>query len=154
MAIASILLADKLSTKLIFKDQRLKIEDVKDWITSAKEVDVAIRAYDWTINWIGQNINKFKEDNLIETWGKIATDKDEIRKFAYINKKVYTSELTKAGFDFDSIKKKLKTNGMLVSGKNQYDKATRINESIVKCIQIILPNEEETEEDHQQELPF
>lgn len=99
MAMATILLADELSTDLIFKDEKLTIGDVKEWLTSTKEVDVATRAYEWTIDWISQNINKFKENENGEIWGKY-DDTDEI---CLVNKSIYSQELNKAGFDFGAI---------------------------------------------------
>lgn len=153
MAIASILLADRLSTELFFKDKILDIEEIKNWIASTKEVDIAERAYEWTIDWVSQNSNKFKEDSLTEVWGKTSNNVDG-KRFVYINKKVYLSELSKAGYEFDAIKKKLSKEGKVITGKNEYAKATRIGEDIIKCIQIKLPDLEEKEEQQQQELPF
>lgn len=99
MAMATILLADEISTDLIFKDEKLTIEEVKGWLTSAKEVDVATRAYEWTINWISQNINKFKDNENGEIWGKY-TEEDDL---CLVNKSVYTEALNKAGFDFAAV---------------------------------------------------
>lgn len=152
MAIASILLADELSTQLIFKDEFLKVEDVKEWIANTKEVDIATRAYEWTIDWISQNNNKFREDSLTEIWGKIIQD-EEGKRYCYINKKVYMNELSKAGYDFDAIKKKLKSDGSIVAGKGEFAKACRVGQDVIKCIEIKLLDIEEQEE-KQQELPF
>lgn len=99
MAMATILLADEISTDLIFKDKKLTIEDVKSWLTSSKEVDVSARAYEWTMNWISQNINKFKENESGEIWGKYIEDQN----ICLVNKTVYTNELNKAGFDFNAV---------------------------------------------------
>ena len=154
MAIASILLADSISSNMIFQDDCLQIEDVREWIASSKDVDIAVRAYDWTVSWISQNSNKFKPDSLTEVWGKIAQDNDG-KRYAYIIKKVYVSELARSDFDFDAIKKKLAENGNLIKGNERYDKACRIGENVVKCIQILLPSEEEKETEFlQTELPF
>lgn len=102
MAMATILLADEISTDLIFKDEKLSLEDVKKWLTSTKEVDVAMRAYDWTIDWISQNINKFKENENGEIWGKYIQDEN----ICLVNKNVYIDALNKAGFDFAAIIRK------------------------------------------------
>lgn len=99
MAMATILLGDEISTDLIFKDKKLTIEDVKSWLTSSKEVDVSARAYEWTMNWISQNINKFKENESGEIWGKYIEDQN----ICLVNKTVYTNELNKAGFDFNAV---------------------------------------------------
>ena len=47
----------------------MTVEDAKDNLTSAKEVDIAARAYDWTLNWIAKNMARFREsDNNGEIW--------------------------------------------------------------------------------------
>ena len=102
MAMATILLADELSTDLIFKDKKLTIEDISNWLTSTNNVDVATRAYDWTMNWISQNINKFKEESNGEIWGKYIKEED----ICLVNKSVYTEALNKAGFDFLAVIRK------------------------------------------------
>lgn len=153
MAIASILLADRLSSNHIFNDMPLEINDIKKWITKTNDVDISTRAYLWTVDWVVQNENKFKEDYGIEHWGKFK-DTEDGKSYVYINRKVYINELEKAGFDFDAIKENLATKGWLIRGKNEYAKATRIGSKIAKCVQIMLPNEEEIEEETCTILPF
>lgn len=99
MAMATILLADEISTDLIFKDEKLTIEDIKKWLTTTKEVDVSTRAYEWTTNWISQNINKFKENDSGEIWGKYIENED----ICLVNRSVYTEALNRAGFDFSAV---------------------------------------------------
>lgn len=99
MAMATILLADEISTNLIFQDEKLTIEDVSKWLTSAKEVDVASRAYEWTMNWISQNINRFRENENGEIWGKYIENED----ICLVNKSLYAEALNKAGFDFAAV---------------------------------------------------
>lgn len=102
MAMATILLADEISIDLIFKDEKLTVEDVSNWLTSTKEVDVSARAYEWTMNWISQNINKFKENETGEIWGKYIEDQD----ICLVNKSLYAEALNKAGFDFTAVIRK------------------------------------------------
>ena len=99
MAMATVLLADEISTDLIFKDEKLTIEDVSGWLTSAKEVDVSTRAYEWTMNWISQNINRFRENENGEIWGKHVENED----ICLVNKSLYAEALNKAGFDFSAV---------------------------------------------------
>ena len=102
MAMATILLADEISTDLIFKDEKLTVEDVSNWLTSTKDVDVSTRAYEWTMNWISQNINKFKENETGEIWGKYIENQD----ICLVNKSLYAEALNKAGFDFTAVIRK------------------------------------------------
>lgn len=99
MAMATILLADEISTDLIFKDEKLTIEDIKKWLTTTKEVDVSTRAYEWTTNWISQNINRFRENENGEIWGKYIENED----ICLVNRSVYTEALNRAGFDFTAV---------------------------------------------------
>lgn len=99
MAMATILLADEISTDLIFKDEKLTIDDISKWLTSTKEVDVSARAYEWTMNWISQNINRFRESENGEIWGKYIEDED----ICLVNKSLYSEALNKAGFDFTAV---------------------------------------------------
>lgn len=99
MAMATILLADEISTEMIFKDEKLTIEDVSKWLTSSKEVDVSTRAYEWTMNWISQNINRFRENENGEIWGKYIENDD----ICLVNKSLYAEALNKAGFDFTAV---------------------------------------------------
>lgn len=114
MAMATILLADEISTDLIFKDEKLTVEDVSNWLTSTKDVDVSTRAYEWTMNWISQNINKFKENESGEIWGKYIEDQD----ICLVNKSLYAEALNKAGFDFTAVIRKF-------ADRNQIERNTQ-----------------------------
>ena len=110
MAMATILLADEISTDLIFKDKKLTVEDISGWLTITKEVDVATRAYEWTTNWISQNINKFKLNDNGEIWGKYIEEED----ICLVNKNVYTEALNKAGFDFTAVIRKFADRNQII----------------------------------------
>ena len=99
MAMAVMLLADEIAVKYIFTDEKpLTVNDIKEFLTDLNEVDVANRAYDWSINWISRNIERFKgDDNKGEVWGKI--DKNT----ALINRDVYREKLNEAGFDYQAV---------------------------------------------------
>lgn len=114
MAMATILLADEISTDLIFKDEKLTVEDVSNWLTSTKDIDVSTRAYEWTMNWISQNINKFKENESGEIWGKYIEDQD----ICLVNKSLYAEALNKAGFDFTAVIRKF-------ADRNQIERNTQ-----------------------------
>lgn len=122
MAMATILLADEISTDLIFKDEKLQIEDIKEWLTNTKEVDVATRAYDWTIDWISQNINRFKENENGETWGKYIENED----VCLVNRNVYIEALNKAGFDFSAVIRKFADRNQIVrNSQGRFTHATK-----------------------------
>lgn len=60
MAMACILLADEIAVKLFFtEEQALRVEQVKQYLQSAYEVDVAERAYQSVLNWAAKNPVRF-----------------------------------------------------------------------------------------------
>ena len=82
---ACILRADRILTDVIFTDETAyTIEDVKMYLRSAQEVDVAERSYQAVLNWIAKNPVRFQnpndDDSLNkgEVWGRIDEDKEEM----------------------------------------------------------------------------
>ena len=77
MAMSCLLVADRILVEQIFKDEQpFDIEDVKEYLRSAAEVDVAERAYQMVLNWIARNPVRFEDPkaaeslNKGEVWGK------------------------------------------------------------------------------------
>ncbi len=118
MAMALMLLGDKLARKHIFRnDEELTIFDVMEILTSAKEVDISERAYDFVINLVAKNSNRFvDEGNNGEVWGKIDNE------FILINKNVLVKEMSAEGFEFEAVKSKWADKGYLI--KNKRNKLT------------------------------
>lgn len=150
--ISVILLADKISTDLIFKDDNyLTIKDVKNYIVSKDQLDLSNRAYEEIIDWISANSNKFKEDSLTEIWGVFKDNK------CYVNKKILTKMLNDIHIDFDSIKSKLFEKGYIEKNtkENEFTVAYRISGTITRCIAIKLPiTNSDLNNKNDEELPF
>ena len=115
MAMSCILVADRILTELIFTDEiPLTIADVKEYLRSANEVDVAERSYQAVLNWIAKNPVRFQNPNGTdslnkgEVWGRIDEDEEHQEKppVAVINKDVLCEFLEKAGFDYAAVSKK------------------------------------------------
>lgn len=115
MAMACILLADRILTEVIFAEETaFTINDVKQYLRSASEVDVAERSYQTVLNWIAKNPVRFQNPNGMEAtnkgevWGKIETDEEHPEKppVAVINKDVLCEVLEKSGFDYAAVSKK------------------------------------------------
>ena len=109
MAMACMLLADELAVKLFFAgEQPLQVDQVKGYLQSAKEVDVAERAYMAVINWAAKNMIRFTDPtasdpaNRGEVWGK--TDGDVL----VVNKDILVDFLDKGGFDYTAVSRKWK----------------------------------------------
>lgn len=103
MAMAAILLADRLAAEHIFEDEPLTIDEIKDYLQSKKDVDVAARAYDWTVSWIARNAKRFTDiENNGEIWGKLNLTEN----FCMVLKDVLDEQLRKAGFDYNAVIRK------------------------------------------------
>lgn len=100
MAAAAILLADEIAAEVIWNDPPMEQGEVLRYLASAKEVDVASRAYDWTINWIARNEGHFsgRADSHLEIWGKI--EEDDV---VVINRDVLSEALRVEGYDYTAV---------------------------------------------------
>ena len=172
MAMACILLADRILTEVVFTGERpLTVDDVKMYLRSANEVDVAERSYQSILNWIAKNPVRFQnpneEDsaNKGEVWGRIDDDGEhpETPPVAVINKDVLCEFLEKGGFDYAAVSKKWAKKGYLV--KNTQGKCvhqTKVYGIKASYIKIVMKSDTDKDgfmqaediEDGQMELPF
>lgn len=155
MSMALILLADKIACECVFADSSpLMLEEVKEYLVSAKTVDMPERAYEWVVNWIAENNIRFS-DNLDENrgavWGKIERD------IAVINKNVLTDAMNKQGFDFSACSRRWNDKGKLKLNSQGYiTHQTKVCGIKANYIKLHLPSDEMdfVEVDEQVKLPF
>lgn len=121
MAMACILLADEIAVKLFFdKEQALKVQQIKQYLQSAYEVDVAERAYQTVLNWAAKNPVRFEDPkadnspNKGEVWGKIDKNDKTGREVLVINRDVLLGFLDQNGFDYTAVSKKWAEKGYIV----------------------------------------
>lgn len=172
MAMSCILVADRILTELIFTDESaLTINDVKQYLRSANEVDLAERSYQSVLNWVAKNPIRFQNPNGTdavnrgEVWGKILEDEKhpENAPVAVINKDVLCEFLEKNGFDYAAVSKKWNEKGRLIhNSQGRYVHSTKVFG--IKALYIKLKMESDAEqdgfvrmedlEDVQMELPF
>lgn len=158
-AMACILVADKITSQIIFEDESLKIDEIKDYFT--KDVDETDRIYNLIIDWFYQNINKFYYDSNItnsEIWGNYKKENDEIIEI-YIIPKVLREFLSNNNINFDGIKNKLFEKGYIeknITIKRQaFTFSRRINGATCQCIKfIIVPQNLEGNNDDNEKIPF
>jgi hypothetical protein len=94
MAMSLMILADQLAGECFFGEEKpMKKSDIKLFLMSKDEVDVAKRAYLWFVDWIAVNNIRFESNNAGEIWGK----KND--SFCYINRHVLETALEKNNFD-------------------------------------------------------
>lgn len=169
MAMACILLADRILTEVIFTDgAALTVEDVKQYLRSAKEVDVAERSYQATINWIAKNPTRFRDPNGAdaankgEVWGRIDAGADGKPPVAVVNKDVLTKFLELEGYDYSAISKDWAAKERLLrNSQGKYVHQTRVYGIKASYVKIAMqPDGDEDgfmtidDVDGQMDLPF
>lgn len=141
-SIATILLADKIVSETIFKDNPITLEEAKDYFT--KDVDEADRYIDLIIDVANANINNFYDSTNNfppsgQIWGKLekTTDgKGAIMYYDFIPTKLYEI-LNDNNINWEGIKRKMANKGYVVVDKQgKYSFNTRINGTQQRIIKI------------------
>lgn len=158
-AMGVILLADKITSEVIFKDEALKIDEIKDYFT--KDVDEADRYIELIKDWFYQNINKFYCGNNInngEIWGsykKIKEGNEEQITTICVIPNVLKDFLSSNNINFNGIKTKLFDKGYLEkSVQGRYIHQTTVNGIRQNLIKININNITSNGKIVQDELPF
>lgn len=169
MAMACMLVADRILTDVIFEDEDpLTIQDVEQYLRSAKEVDIAERSYQMVLNWIARNPVRFQNPdeadsaNKGEVWGRLDMDEEHPERppVAVINKDVLCDFLEKSGYDYAAVSKKWAAKDRVI--RNSQGKLVHQTKVYgVKASYIKLNMEPSADkdgfteaEDEQMELPF
>lgn len=161
MAMSCLLLADELAVRLFFPGEiPLSVSQVKKYLQSAMDVDVAERAYQSVLNWAAKNPVRFEDPkadnspNKGEVWGKI----DEA--VLVINRDVLVEYMNKSGFDYTAVTKKWNERNLLVrNSQNKFVHQTKVYGIKASYLKIRLQEETDPdgfmEVDYEQErLPF
>ena len=151
MAMSCLLLADELSVKLFWPSEApLSIGDVKQYLQSAKDVDVAERAYQTVVNWAARNQIRFENPsesdslNRGEMWGKIESS------ILTINKDVLLDFLSKEGYDYTAVSKKWADRGQIIrNSQGKMVHQTRVYGIKASYIRLIISQSEDSEEDEE-----
>lgn len=148
-AMSLMLLADRISTELFFPSQKpLAFEDVKGFMFTDAEVDIAERAYQFICDKISENAIMFDKDSPKGCWGKL----DKTNNYCLINKTVLDKILRDNMFDFDSVKNPWLEKGYVEQQNKKFRWVAKINDVMTSCVKIYLPTEEEEDDDY--EIPF
>lgn len=137
-SMALMILGDRIASRAFWPGEKpIEIDDVKPYLFSTKAVDVAERAYEYTVNLISANRSHF-EASAFEIWGRVDESLDG--DVAYINKLILSEKLKDAGFDFDAVKKKWKEAGRLIpNSQGKLYHATNCHKSKGTYIKLRLP---------------
>lgn len=121
---SAILAADHIATELLFKDgNNLTVQEMASIITSKDEVNVNARAYDFIIELVARNINRFRTNEFGEyqgeVWGCIEDD------HIYIIKSVFDREMGNQGYNSTTFLSWAKKNGYLLCDNDAKSRKTR-----------------------------
>lgn len=133
---SALLAADHVATELFFKDENnLTVADLAAIMAKKEEVNVNSRAYDYILELVVRNPNKFKPNEFGEyqgeVWGK--TDLDNI----YIIKSIFDREMGLAGFNSTAFLAWAKRNDLLLTDNGRRTKVFRINGTPTTCVCIV-----------------
>lgn len=167
MAMACILLADKILTQVVFTDEKAyEIEDVSMYLRSAQEVDVAEQSYQMVLNWIAKNPVRFRDPdeadslNRGEVWGKIEDVDDGAMTIATVNKSVLCDFLDKVDFDYAAVSKKwAEQNRIIKNSQGKFVHQTKVFGVKASYIKIIVSQNVDKDgfmiiDEEQEKLPF
>ena len=131
MAASMLLLGDKIACECIYKNETpLTARDIADFMKQESEVDVSVRAYDYLIDWIAINYNKFNPGDYGERWGTIYDG------YAYIIVSVLKQALQDKGFSFDAVKKSWAKDGLIVMYQNKFVQRKCMDGQKPYCVQV------------------
>lgn len=151
-SVSAILAADHIATELIFKDgNNLTVEDMAKIMLKKEEVNVNKRAYDYVLELVARNPNRFypseSGDYQGEVWGKIDGDK------IFVIKSVFDREMGYAGFNSSAFLSWSKRVGLSAVKKDRRTICTRIGGAVTNCVCILRDFESQMEE-VQDDVPF
>lgn len=139
MAMALMLLADEIASGEIFHTEPLSVDEVKRFLASAKEVDVAARAFDWFQNWVARNHIRFasqSDGNNGEIWGRVDDN------VVVVNRDVLAEQLAKAGFDYTATTRQWGARGQLIrTPQGKFVHRTHAHTIKGNYLKILLPDE-------------
>lgn len=137
---SAILAADHIATELIFKDDNnLTVKDMVKIMTKKQEVNVHTRAYDYIMELVARNPNKFVANEYGnyqgEVWGKIEADN------IYIIKSVFDREMSLQGYNSTAFLAWAKRFGYLLTNKERRTIVARVAGNPTNCVCIIKKTE-------------
>ena len=150
---SAILAADHIATELFFKDgNNLTVQDMAKIMTKKDEVNVNTRSYDYILELVARNPNKFKTNDFGdyqgEVWGKI--DGNHI----YIIKSVFDREMQNAGFNSTAFLSWAKRMDYLLTSKERRTIVSRVAGTPTNCVCIVKKQEQELPEIEDDDLEF
>lgn len=137
---SAILAADHIVTELIFKDgNNLTVQDMAKIMTKKADVNVHTRAYEYVLELVARNPNKFVANEYGnyqgEVWGKVEADN------IYIIKSVFDREMSLQGFNSTAFLAWAKRSGYLIASKERRTITSRVAGTPTNCVCIVKKSE-------------
>lgn len=136
-----ILTADYLISKLIFdgEESALTVKDLAKILTKKDEANANKKAYDYIMDVVAANPNRFKPNDFGdyqgEVWGKL--DGNEI----YIIKSIFDRELSAAGYSASAFLSWAKKKDLIICDEGRRTKNVRLLSSVVNCVCVVRNSE-------------
>lgn len=150
-AMALMLTADAIASLVFWPDEKpLTVNDIKSYLCSASEVDIAERAYQYISDTIAENAQNFQSDAR-SSWGQL----DLGEGAAYINRTVLERVLNEAGFDFGAVQGKWMDRGYIVRRSTREVRwIKRINGIPTSCVKLKLQDADTFDDYKEDNLPL
>lgn len=149
-SMALMLTADEIARRLFWpSESALTVEQVREYLCLAEEVDVSERAYKYIIDVIAEHNKNFSSDSYIQ-WGKIDDDNN-----VFFIKNTLENVLLQGNFDFDSVKNSWAQKGYIELHGGKFTVSTRIKNTVARAVKFnsaCFPDEIVTNFDD--EIPF
>ena len=136
-AMALILSADLIASQLFWDAaDNIMPEDVRQWLKTNDDIDIAENAYKYLCEAIAENVNSF-DRYAPHVWGILDKDKGKV----FINTKIARSVLEEAGYDINAVKHRWEERGYIKrDGSGKFRQIIRINGICTSCYCLVLPD--------------
>lgn len=155
MSLACIILADRIATETIFKDDAcISIDEAKELLIDRTELSEGERCYNYLSDIIAMNSSRFDATQNIEKWGFI---KDE---YVCFYPHAFNKRCEEGNFSKQSFMSWAKKKQVILTDKNRNTKVFYINNKSIRAIAIKLNNTISVNDngfleiDSTQDLPF
>lgn len=155
MAAGAVLIADALISDLFFDNENPLTEDeISEFLASKAVVSAGERGYQWVLEWVVRNANKFADDNRepdkSDLYGRITFDEFQIIT------SVFDEAVSDAGFSPAALKSWLKQNGKIRLRKDGRGTSVRcrvLSAMDSQCICVYIPKDSGDDQDDEELLP-
>lgn len=152
MAMACLLLGDRLASGLFFPGEKsILIDDIKLYLQSVKEIDVAERAYQAVLNWAAKNPVRFEDPkdasspNKGEVWGKIERNEKKLTETLIVNRDVLQAFLDDNRYDYTAVIRKWADKGYILrNSQGKFIHCTKVYGIKSSYVKIVLPADDDT----------